>query len=153
MAQYETSWWRALLGLIAGAVVGTLLLTANQADTFAQGLAVAPVLFAAVGAVMLLLGVPFWVSLHWSGDRDWSDAMLLGGAMGFACTAAVTGHARRYLGSIGAYYLAHGRVVLLGGHMSQAALTLWLMQAALAGVIGSVAGLVVWRIAYRDARS
>ena len=153
MAQerYETSWSRALLGLTVGAAVGALLLTASQADTVAQGFALLPVLFAAVGATMLVLGVPFWVSLHANGARDWSDAALLGGVMAFAAMAALTGNARHYLGRAGEYYLDHGRVMLVMQRMSQAEWTLWGIQAAMAGMVGALVGLVVWKIAYREA--
>jgi hypothetical protein len=149
MERYSTSWSRALLGLTAGAAIGALLLTMSQADTFAQGLDVLPVLFAAVGVTMLVLGVPFWVSLHTSGARDWSDAMLLGGVMALAVAAAITGHARWYLGRTGEFYLVHARVMLLTQRMSAAEWTVWGMQVALAGIVGALVGLVVWKIAYR----
>jgi len=150
---YETSWWRVLLAVPAGAAVGALMLTASQADTIAQGLAVLPVLFAGVMLTMLLLGVPFWAWLHAGGARDWSDAMLLGGTMAFAATAAITGHARVYLGEAGAFYLDHGTLLLLSPRMSAMELTLWLAQLALAGTVGALSGLVVWKIAYRAASS
>jgi hypothetical protein len=111
------------------------------------------VLFAAVSATMLLLGVPFWAWLHWSGARGWSDAMLLGGTMAFAAAAAITGHARPYFERAGAFYLDYWRVILLTQRMTTAEWTLWLMQVALAGLVGAIVGLVVWKVAYRYASS
>jgi hypothetical protein len=150
---YEARWSRVLLGFVAGAAVGALLLTASQADTIAQGLAVLPMLFAAVGATMFVLGVPFWAWLHASGARGWNDAILLGSTMAFAAAAGLTGYTRHWLGPAAEYYLDHWRVILLSSRFTTAEWALWLAQAVLAAIVGALVGLVVWRIAYRPARS
>ncbi len=105
-----------------------------------------------VGA--LTLGAPGWWLLHRAGYRGPMTALLFGAVLSFlGMTALVSYH--HVLPSSDAHTFhsdAHG-VLISANRLTPYGWTAVLTNAAAVGAIGGVAGLVIWRLAYRRAKS
>jgi hypothetical protein len=142
---YETTPFRAIPALFAGAVVGTVIvvfalaLSGAVVDGTAASLLpdrmfntsfiLAPFVFIVFAAGAVFIAGPCWWVLHRMGRRTRWDAMLLGALL---CAAA------GFVPPIAA--ISH----LTLGHLTEFALVFVVMAVA-----GALAGLAVWRLAYR----
>lgn len=144
-ADYETTIFRAVPALLAGSIAGSVVIVVAMAvagviddrtalslipgQMFNTAVILAPMVLATFAAGALFIAVPCWWVLHRMGRRTRREAVLLGvvlcGAFGFVPLEEMvsTGDSGAVLEVAAAF--------------------------AVMAVAGAMAGLTVWRIAYR----
>ncbi len=146
-AIYETTPFRAIPALFAGAVVGTVIvvfalaLSGAVADGTAASLLpdrmfntsfiLAPFVFVVFAAGAVFIAGPCWWVLHRMGRRTRYDAMLLGALL---CAAA-----------------SFAPPIAAIPHLTIGPLAEFAASFAVMALAGAVSGLAVWRLAYRAA--
>lgn len=162
-AVYCTTLARAALALVVGAMVAsplTMLVLlgpaiaedAGQLNEYLPQLAFVLIAAAIVYAIgLVFLAAPCWLLLHRQGHRSWRVAAALGGALGFVVTFLLyvsptfpirpEGSSSSFGGSEG--MLVEDNVVTALGW------TTFLGYSVVYGLLCSVIGILIWRIAYR----
>jgi len=144
-ADYETTIFRAVPALLAGSMAGAAVIVVAMAvagviddgtapdlipgQMFNTAVILTPLVFMTFAAGALFLAVPCWWVLHRMGRRTCREAVLLGVLLCGACG-----------------FVPLGEMVSTGN--GKAALEVAVAFAVMA-VAGAVAGLTIWRIAYR----
>jgi hypothetical protein len=143
--RYETTLGRAALALLAVAICGaaylTILVLTDQIDFFAL-VAVVP-----LGVGSLLLAVRVWWLLHLLGLRTPIQAAIWGAALSLVTYLAWRELIWRFLA---AHFMGPAPISdSLGAGYWPAMIE----SAVWFSIAGAIAGLVLWRIAYREARN
>jgi hypothetical protein len=167
--QYDTTLGRAFLALIAGAAVAAALTIIGLIGPAWLNRASAPdspwkplsslliyvgfvycYAFVVFAAGLALVGLPAWLVLHNMGRRSWLDAAILGLALTFAATfplqvllgVGFSSPSDTSISSGSSAATVFGSLTLHG----------WLsifLNSILISPAGAIAGLTIWRIAYR----
>ena len=159
MARYETTLVRAVLGLVAGAATGgvliaLLLLPGSNLEYLRQyglGHGIAIFIYAAGVWTMglgLVAPVP-WALLHWRGYRGPWVAVSLGALLSSAVLFGFLTDGFGLFPQHGVSAADSGGPTRIDGRLT---LHGWVEAAQLSllcGVVGGIVGLVIWRTAYR----
>ena len=163
MAEYQTTFLRAVLAVGAGAVAGAAMVTvwflagASDLNYLRQyGFQAGVLIFINATVIwalgLVLVGAPLWAILHYYGKRNWTAAGALGAILTFVVTLGL---------------LTNGFGLLVSGNLSasDAAGPIWvdsqltahgwavaLEVAVVCCIAGALVGLIVWRVAYRPVK-
>jgi hypothetical protein len=173
-ADYVTSFWRVVLAYLGGALTGGVVFflevvamlalrpgKLDQISEFAEtdstalivSVALAGLLFFAGG--LLVVGGPSWFILHRLGRRDWYYATVLGAVLGAAgfVAFALTSPEWDGLRLISALTEEYGGLTASNGKFTAEGWAALERGAAGIALAGGLAGLALWRIAYRKRRA
>ena len=165
---YETTAMRAILALVAGSIVGSVLIIAGflipeiidalngdkiaiaQLHALPYGVIVFVFVYAIFTAGIVLIGLPIWALMHQLGRRNWLDALLLGGIASFLVTLAFSTMSIWLLPYGSDYSASDGGVpTVVHNHITAQGWTYYLEMSGGIALAGIMAALTIWRIAYR----
>jgi hypothetical protein len=168
-----TTFPRALLALVGGAVVGAWVFVLEIAVLLALRpsklgeineyvgttsaelfILIAAFSFIFFAAGLLIVGAPFWWVLHRFGRRTWLDAVVLGAALGAAGFVAMVMWNPEWpaLSLISFLTEEFGGLTASNGRLSGQGWEALVRGAVGIAIAGALAGLALWRIAYRRPR-
>jgi hypothetical protein len=174
--QFETTLGRAVLALVVGAFLGSVLtlvgtmgpMAVERPEFFGLDAArwewiVSTIIIVSVGSFflfstgLLVVGAPAWWLIHRAGYRNWPHLLMLGVALSIAFSFALEALSSSLPTPDESYRLAQSEYLLTHGRASavvklQPEARVWsemIVEAALTAIAGGLVALVVWRMAYR----
>ncbi len=158
----QTTWRRALVALVGGAVVGAFCIllmdvpflvgvfdTPLEIAQYLTGELVDTLIY--VSAALLIFFTPFLIFANWFGFRTWLSSVLLGFSIPFVVvlmlnTEFLTGkNEGKSIHSNGGFEWIDGELTLYGWSVAA-------QRSALIALVGATVALTIWRIAYRRPR-
>lgn len=158
MNAYSTTLPQAMLGVVAGAVSGAVLVVLwslvgmTRFDEYWLRHALAIFTYAAVlwaGGLILVATIP-WSVLHHFGLRGWPIAIALGAILTFLVVFGfMTNGFGTYVAENGISAADSGGPTWVNGRLTPHGWVEAFQFAAICSAVGAAVGLVVWRVAYR----